>query len=436
MRSLPLKKVFTFSVPIILGQMGQMLFGTGDIFVAGRYSSEVVAALGVSTTIFSPFLMLGLGLTFAVSSITARLKGSGEKEDDMLFNALFVVTMAGVLIGGLLYLMTSLMPYLNLVPAVEKHAIDYLELCSISILPALWYAAYKEYLQAYSDTLIANGAILFFNVTNVGLNMIFMFGYGPIPEMGIKGAALATIITRLMMAMTLALYTKKRHPISFKINPTRVKEIISLGLPISLSSITEILVFTAVTVLAGKMSVLASASHNIVLNLSGLTFMVPLAMSSSASVFIGEQYGKKDLQGITDYALSCQIISILFMGSTALVFFLLPEPLIRMATPNPEIISYASGLLFYVALFQVPDGIQVTFWGILRGLGTTKLPMAICLIVNWCLGLPIGITMAREYKMEVAGLWAGLAIGLFFMSIGLSFVFIYRRRELKKEFIS
>ncbi len=430
MRDIPLKKVFIFSLPIIAGQMGQMLFGTGDLLVAGRYSQEVVSALGVSATIFSPFLMLGLGLTFAVSAITSRLKGEGTKEDDMLFNSLAIAGFTGVLLSFALYFFTFQLHFFNLIPEIEELVISYLQITAASVLPALLYQVYKEYLQAYGHTYVANGAILFFNITNVLLNIVLMFGLGPFPKMGIEGAAISTLITRSLMFLCLSIFTHRKFKTKFNIDWDRIKEIVALGLPIGLSTLSEVLVFTTVTVLVGKMNILASASHNIVLNLGGLTFMVPLAIASSATVFVGEQYGKKDHKQLLNYALACIMIGTGFMVLTALVFFFLPGPLLRLATPDQNIISYGSALLFYVALFQVPDGIQVTLWGCLRGMATTKVPLLMCIIINWCVGLPFGIYLVKNYNMEAAGLWAGLALGLTLMSIVLAIIFTFRYRKL------
>ncbi|MAF76789.1 MAG: hypothetical protein CME63_05350 [Halobacteriovoraceae bacterium] len=435
MKGIPLKKVLFFSLPIIAGQMGQMLFGTGDLLVAGRYSREVVSALGVATTIFSPFLMLGLGLTFAISAITSRIIGEGKKEDDMLFNSLLIAGSMGVILSLALYLFSFKLEVFGLIRPIEDLVIQYLQITAISIIPALLYQVYKEYLQSYGHTYVSNGAILFFNVTNIILNIVLMFGYDfgifIIPEMGIHGAALSTVITRTLMFLTLSAYAHKKFKMKVQVNRVRIKEILSLGMPIGLSTLSEVLVFTTVTVLVGRMNVLASASHNIVLNLGGLTFMVPLAIGSSASVFVAEQFGKKNPQELLRYALACIIISTAFMSLTAIIFFAIPSPIIRLATPDPKIITYASTLLFYVALFQVPDGIQVTLWGVLRGMATTKLPLIMCIIINWLIGLPFGIYLVNEYKMQAAGLWAGLALGLTLMSVVLGFIFYCRYKSFK-----
>ncbi len=435
MKKLPLKEVFVFSLPLIAGQVGQMLFGVGDILVASRYSNEVLSALGIAVAIISPFLIAGLGVTFAVGPITARLKGEGLKEEDMLGSSLLISLATGTFLFIALMLFAQYgLGYLSLLENLIAPIKSYIQITAISLYFLLFFQVYKEYLQAYGDTFFANGTILFFNVTNVLLNIALMFGMGPFPEMGIEGAAIATVLNRLGMAAVLAIYTHFIRRPSYQITLSRVKEVFKLGAPIGLATAMEVLVFSTVTVLVGKMSITASASHNIVLNFVSLTFMVPLALSSAASVFVGENFGKKDTDRIHSYALAVLILSTGFMLFTAFIYFLLPSALMTIATEDQGIINYGAGLLFYVALFQIPDGIQVALWGILRGIGETNAPMVLGLIANWLIGLPLGIYLANSYGMEAKGLWAGLAIGLYLMSIGLAVIYIRRLKSLKQEF--
>jgi MATE family multidrug resistance protein len=196
----------------------------------------------------------------------------------------------------------------------------------------------------------------------------------------------------------------------------------------------EVLVFSTVTVLVGKMTITASASHNIVLNFVSLTFMVPLALSSAASVFVGEAFGKKDPETIHAYSMAVLVLSAGFMIFTGLLYFLLPYTLMGIATSDQKIIQYGTGLLFYVALFQIPDGIQVALWGILRGMGEANAPMILGLVANWFIGLPLGIYFATKMGMEAKGLWAGLAVGLYLMSLGLGSIYFIRLKALRQKF--
>lgn len=426
-----LKEVTLFSIPIVAGQVGQMFFGVGDIMVAGRYSNEVVSALGVATGILAPFIMVGLGITYAVSAIAAQRRGSNEELKDLVGSSLIAAHVAGAGLLALLVILTMNLGILNLPEAIASKVQTYLLFVGPSIFPIMLFQVFKEYLQAYDDTYFANGTILGFNVFNILLNIVMMFGFAFIPELGIKGAAIATLISRSLMSLVLLKYTLKKHPFPFTYSMSTIKAVFNLGVPISLSTLIEVSLFSVVTVLVGKMSITASASHNIVLNLASLTFMVPLALASAASVKVGGAYGKSDPKELLEYTLAAQVLSVGFMIMSALCYFLIPGILLRFATDDMTLLNYGAGMLIFVAAFQIPDGIQVTMTGILRGMGVTKEVMFFALVSNWAIGLPVGHYFAVNRGMEAAGYWAGLATGLTVMCFFLVFLFIKKYKQFK-----
>ena len=430
-----IKEIFIFSIPLIAGQIGQMLFGIGDIVVAGRYSNDVVAALGVANGLLAPLLMFGLGVTFAVGPLSSQFRGKKEKDNSLFANAHYLILAMSTLILLSLAGLVFALPYFKFNPNIEPLILDYMLIAGPSVIPAILFQISKEYLQAWDRNIFSNFLVLFFNVINIIMNYAFIFGEFGSPELGIKGAALATLISRSLMFLTLFIYTKSRFEIDWSYNKTLFKRIYRFGIPIGLGTLSEVLMFSAVTVLIGKMSIIASASHNIVINLASCTFMIPLAISSAASVKVGKEYGAGSQEGVLRYSLSSIIMVALIMLVTCAGYLLFPEILVRFATDDQELIKYSAGLLLYVGLFQVPDGIQVTLWGVLRGLEETKHPMILSLLFNWCVGLPIGYWLATEKGMEAAGLWAGLAIGLTIMSVGLSCVFFFKFRLVKSSLI-
>lgn len=418
-------------MPIVAGQVGQMFFGIGDIMVAGRYSNEAVSALGVATGILAPFIMVGLGITYAVSAIAAQRRGSDEELEDLVGSSLMAAHIAGAgLLAALLILIMNL-HILNLPEAISSQVHTYLLFAGPSVFPIMLFQVFKEYLQAYDDTYFANGTILAFNVFNILLNIILMFGIGPVPELGIKGAAIATMVSRSLMALVMIHYTRKKHPFPFIYSKPTIRSVFNLGIPISLSTLIEVSLFSVVTVLVGKMSITASASHNIVLNLASLTFMVPLALASAASVKVGGSYGKGDPKELLEYTLAAELLSVGFMIFSALCYFFIPNLLLRFATEDAALLNYGATMLIFVAAFQIPDGIQVTMSGILRGMGVTKEVMIFALISNWVIGLPVGHYLAVNRGMEASGYWAGLATGLTVMCFFLVIVFIKKYKNFK-----
>lgn len=425
-----LKEIFIFSLPIISGQIGQMLFGIGDIAVAGRYSSLAVAVIGLSHMVFATFMMMGIGVLLCTGPLASQIRGEGREDKTFLSNSFLVSFIISAILTPILYFNNLWIGYLKLNPELTPHVIEYIRWCSISLWPALIFQATKEYLQAMGKTYAPNGIILFYNIVNVGLNIVFMFGAYSIPEMGIVGSAAATLVCRILMAITVVAYMMKVCSFEFKINTVTIKRIFRIGLPISFTLLCEVLLFSTVSVLVGGMTLTASASQSLVINITSLTFMVPLAIGSAVSVLVGEQFGKKSLEGIKKYSQGAIILALLFQLLFAALYLAIPSSIIALATGDKAVIAYASALLFWVGLFQIPDGIQVVLAGVMRGLNETKIPMALGIVSYWIIGLPIGVYFAYTRKLEASGLWMGLAVGLTCMCILLGLFYNNRIKKL------
>lgn len=423
-----LKEIFLFSLPIIAGQLGQMLFGIGDIVVAGRYSTEVLSALGIATAIFSPFLLIGTGITFAVSPLKARM--IAEKRD---VSAVPGTTLAlGFLAGTVLALMVVASGFcvsaLGLAPAIEELVVIYLMICAGSMIPVMIFQVLKENLQAREKTLFANSLILFFNLVNVGANVFFIFTL----DWGIAGAAVATTLSRTLMAVILYAHAARKLTITRQVSFPIMGHLLKKGLPIGLNGLLIGLIFSLVTVLAGKMSVTASAANNILINISSLTYMVPYALAGAASVKVAGAFGRRDFHAVTSYAMATLCLG--FMSATVMgsLFYAVPETILSLVTADPRVIRYGVGLLLVGAFYQVPDAIQVTVQGCLRGLEVTFRPMIYIFLGIWGVGFPVGCFFAYAKGMEAAGLWMGMAVGLTAVAVVNAALFVrilmgYRR---------
>ncbi|MGZ3809224.1 MAG: MATE family efflux transporter [Bacteriovorax sp.] len=426
-----LKEIFLFALPIITGQIGQMLFGVGDIVVAGHYSSLAVSAIGVAAAIFAPFLMVGIGLLLCTGPLASENRGRKESDPTLLFNSYVVASVSSLFIILALFILAFNIRWLGLNKEIAPFVSLYLKWTALSLWPALLFQATKESLQAEGKTYASNGLILFFNLVNVGLCIVFMFGWGPIPELGVLGAAIVTSLCRLLMAIFLFFYMKKVCPFEMTIKKETLKKIVKLGLPISITVLFEVLVFSTVTVLVGKMSLVASASQSLVINFTSLTFMVPLAIGSAVSVLVGEELGKKSIEGILRYSLGSLALALIIQIFFATMYLGIPEKLLGIASSDKQIIGYASALLFWVGIFQIPDGIQVVLSGVMRGLQETKIPMILGFVSYWVIGLPIGCYFTYGRNLEARGLWMGLAIGLLCMCILLSLLYKNKIRRLR-----
>jgi MATE family multidrug resistance protein len=146
-----------------------MLFGIGDIVIAGRYSTEVVSALGIASSVVSPFLLVGLGLTFALSPLASKEVGEKIKSPTLLFTSTFISTLAGFLMAALLLLLRTQLDLLGLDAHIQELVSSYLLICAPSIVMALIFQASKEYLQAYDQTYFSNFLILILSCSSINM---------------------------------------------------------------------------------------------------------------------------------------------------------------------------------------------------------------------------------------------------------------------------
>ena len=230
------KEILIFSLPIIAGQIGQMLFGIGDMLVAARYSSLAVASIGVAAMTFAPFLMVGVGVLLCTGPLASQAKGRGEEDPTLLYNAYYLSFLLSLVLTVILFCAPLYIDFLKLTPEIAPHVVDFLQITSFSLFPAFVYQATKDYLQANGYTIAPNVIILFFNIVNVLLNILFMFGYGSFVGYGIKGAAIATLLCRFMMAIVVFLYMKSVMKFEIKRNNQTIKTILRLGSPISFTN--------------------------------------------------------------------------------------------------------------------------------------------------------------------------------------------------------
>lgn len=426
------KEILIFSLPIIAGQIGQMFFGVGDIIVAGRYSSLAVSSIGVGAMIFAPCLMVGIGVLFCTGPLASQLKGQGKSDPSLLFNAYIVSAIMSSILSLILFFPELYIGRFKLNPEIVPHVIMFLKWTAFSIFPALIFQATKEYLQALGKTYAPNAIIWFYNVINIILNITLMFGVGSFKGFGIEGAAIATLICRFCMAATIFFYMKSVCPFEMKKNNETIKKIFRLGLPISFTILCEVLIFATVTILVGGMHLTASASQNLVMNLTSLTFMVPMALGSAIAVLVGEQFGRKSVEGISRLVRGVILLTLFVQIVFAFLYLTVPHFVMGLATRDQAVILYGSTLLFWVGVFQIPDGLQIVLSGVMRGINETRIPMVLGFISYWVLGLPLGVFMAYERHMEARGLWVGLTVGLTCMCLFLIFYYQNRIRKLRR----
>jgi MATE family multidrug resistance protein len=235
------------------------------------------------------------------------------------------------------------------------------------------------------------------------------------------------VASRLVLAVSLfgvILYNERGtpsglHDVAFRWEMDRVWRLFNLGWPAALQITLEVGVFAAASALAARISPMASAANQVVLNIAGLIFMIPFGLGSAAAVRVGQAIGRGDPAGMRRAGWTALGLGSIVMTGSAVLFLVMPATLIRIYSRDPGVIELGIVLLFICSVFQLFDGLQTVATGALRGLGDTRTPMVFNLIGHWLIGLPIGYVLCFNRNWGVAGLWTGLSTGLILIGASL-----------------
>lgn len=424
-----IKDILKIAIPIILGNLGFILIGVGDVIVAGRHSTDTLSAISLATAITNCIMIFGIGILGCISAILSNYRGAGKNVAQYFYPSLkfaFILSLITCLvILGCIPFIDKLRFEAHLVPMIK----DYFFITAFASFGGYIHCMAKEFLQAFEIVVFPNLLTIFCIFLNLLLNVIFAFGWGIIPEMGAKGLAIASLITRYFMGIVLIIYCYVRVHISIGKSVGYYKDLIKVGLPSSLAIMIEFIGFNSISVIMGRVSGIYAAAHNIICTMTSVSFMIPLAISNAAAVKVGFCNGAKKYLNLKKYAYSSIIFSVCFMACSAILVGLFPVFLTSLFTRDIELIKVCIPVVYVLCFFQIFDGLQVSFAGIFKGLKQTKIVMISNIISYWIIALPIGCILGLHYKMNLVGFWYALAFSAVILCAILFIVLLKQFRQ-------
>ncbi len=421
----------TLAVPVILGMLGHSFVQFADNIMVGQLGTAELAAVSLGNSFVFIAMSLGIGFSTAITPLVAEADGAGNTADgkSALKHGLVLCTLLGLFLFGLILLAKPLMYIMEQPTEVVKLAIPYLDLVAFSLVPLIMFQAFKQFSDGLSQTRYPMYATILANVINIVLNYLLIFGTFGFPKMGIIGAAIGTLASRIIMLIFLWLLLKKKNKFheyvtgfDFKKIEKRVlKKIIDLGFPSALQMFFEVAIFTAAIWLSGVLGKNPQAANQIALNLSSMTFMFGMGLGVAAMIRVGNQKGLQNFTELRRIGQSIFFLTLLLEIVFATLFlasrhwfptlYLDVSDLANRAD-NAEVILMAAQLLLVAAFFQISDGLQVVILGALRGLQDVKIPTLITFIAYWLIGFPICFYLALYTELKSTGIWIGLLSGL------------------------
>ncbi len=430
------RAILRLGLPLIGGHLGQVAIGVTDTVMLGWFGvEEELPAATLGSGLFFLMFLLGSGFAWAVMPMVAKFAATDDQVGVRRATrmGLWLSLAFAVLALPILVFSYPILIFLRQDPHISELAAEYLLVASWGMFPALIVMTLKSYLAALERTQIVFWMTMAAALTNAIANYALIFGNWGMPELGITGAAIASVLTQLVMLLAVVVYALRALPEHelfrnfWRPDWPMLGRVFLLGTPIGLTTLSEAGLFTASALLMGVIGAIPLAAHGIALNIASVTFMVHLGLSNVATIRVGNAIGRGDKANLLRGAKMAVFLSIVFSGLTVIAFLVFPEALLslfmdRNAEARDEILRIGVLLLAMAALFQLVDGLQVIALGLLRGAQDTRMPMILAAIAYWLIGMPVAYAFGIELGWDGVGVWLGLCVGL-----GGACVFLHAR---------
>lgn len=418
------KELFALAMPMIMGNLGMILIGAGDVFVAAKHSTDTLAAISIANSIMSTIFMFGIGLLISVSPLLSNYRGA-KINIKKYFLPTINFSMILALLSCIIVLLTiPLVEKIGFEPKLLPAIKEYMFICAFSSFGAYLQIALKEYLQTFEIVFFPN----FINIVGVFLhlflNFVFVFGWFGIPAMGPIGLAISTLLSRTLLGLFLLGFCLRLINVEFYNELRYYLNLLKIGFPIAMAILFEFFAFNSITIFMGKVSGIYAAGQNILLTITTATFMIPLAIANAIAVKVGFANGAKNFVDLKRYSIAGVAISVGFMSICAVGFLSFPRFFVNIFTNDPVLVKICVPALLLAGIFQIFDGLQISLGGVFKGLKQTNIVMLGDFAAYWLIGLPLGFIFAFNYHMNLFGFWIGLTIAIFSLSVILLLVLI------------
>ncbi len=432
-----IKAYLLLGLPLIGSHVAQYSIQLVDTVMLGWYSIEALAAQVLAGMMFFVVFIFGSGFAFAVMPKVAQAEGAGDERGARRVTrmGIWASILFGIVAMPIFIFAEPLLLALGQEPELATMGADYLAVAGWGLFPALIVMVLKSFLSALERTQAVLWITIVAVFANALVNYALIFGNWGAPELGIVGAAWASLAVQIVSLVLIVAYTQYATPehevfVRFwRADWEALRDVFRLGWPIGMTTLAEVGLFAASSVMMGWLGTLHLAAHGIALQIASLTFMVHLGLSNAATVRAGRAYGRGDYEALRQGGFVVMGMS-LFVACIAVVLFLaVPEFLLSAfldpTDPDtPAVLMIGVGLMVGAALFQLVDAAQVMALGILRGVQDTKGPMIIAAVAYWVVGVPVSYVLGFTLEFGGVGVWLGLAVGLAVAAVLLIWRFV------------
>lgn len=424
------RKLLILGLPLVGGQVAQFAVHTTDTLMLGWYSVPALAQVTLGAQVLFIAFILGSGFALAVLPMvaTAAERADWTEVRRVTRMGLWLSTAISLVMFVPMWFSAPLLVGMGQDPLVAEGAQTYLRIAGFGLWPVLLAMVLRSYLSALEHTGVVLWVSVGVLVVNALVNYALIFGSWGAPELGLRGAAIASLCVAVLSLVGFAGYIQYHFASQtlfariWRADVGAIVSVTKLAFPISVTGLAESGLFAVSAFMMGMLGVLEIATHGIVLQLAALTFMIHMGFAQAATVRVGQAHSRGDTAALRMTAGTAMGLSTCVSVVAIALFLTQPDHLIGAFTDagdplTPAIMALGAWLLVMAAAFQYVDGAQVVALSVLRGMHDTTRPMILAGLSYWVIAMPIGWYLAFYTPLRETGVWLGLVIGLSFAAV-------------------
>jgi MATE family multidrug resistance protein len=434
----------SLGVPLIGAQLAQLGIHTTDVVIVGQLGAVPLAAMVLAGQFFFTIFIFGSGFSMAVIPMVAQAYGRSDviSVRRSIRMGMWVAILYTLLTAPLFFNAEAILLSLGQKPEVAGLAAGYVRIIQFGLLPALLFAVLRALVSATGRARIVLWVTLGILVLNAILAYCLVLGHFGFPALGMTGAAIVAVIVQWVSFIAMVVYLQTREETKryelfvrfWRPDWQAFREVLHLGLPISITVLAEVSLFTGASLLMGRIGTIELAAHGIALQLASIAFMIPLGLSQAATVRVGVAHGRGNYPELVRASITVMSIAAVLSLSGGILFMVVPHLLasafLNEQTPDAAaVLAYAGPLVGIAGIFQLVDGVQAIASGLLRGLKDARVPMIMALVSYWPIGFLLAWLLAFPLGIGGIGIWVGFVVGLASAAVMLCLRFYLRVRH-------
>lgn len=429
------RDLLRIGVPIMLGQACVIILSFADNIMIGWYGVDDLAASSFVNGIINLFIFTELGFACGLTPVVGSLFGRGDSKGigTAVRNSLAVnglLGLAGLVVLAVLYLFLDRFGQEpELLPLIRPYFI----VVGISTLFALGFNTLKQFTDGICQPVVSMAILMGGNLLNIFGNWVLIYGKLGLPELGLLGAGLSTLFSRIIMLAVFAAYILTANRFkeyvegfrSSRVTGQGMRRLAGLGYPLALQTGMETSTFSVSAIMVGWLGATTLAAHQVTLTISQICFMMMMGLATAVSVLVSNSYGKNDIRAVKGYAAKGYFLILAVSVFFCTVIYIFRHPIIGMFTDSPEVTAIAMSLLFVLFSYQFGDGLQLCFCNALRGIQDVRPIMIMAFISYYVIAIPAAWLLGFKAGLGAVGIWIGFPVGL--TTAGIFYFIRFRR---------